>query len=160
LLAPFNDLHFRQQTTFWEGSRPVPKSQRTLDKLERTIADRAVNPREKSYTSQLLAGGARQIGAKVIEEAAEVAAAAGEEGDAGRTHFVNEAADLVYHLLVLLRQRDCSLADVEAELARRFGVSGIEEKASRRKKTVAATKSAAKKKSPTGAGRRKSVRRS
>jgi phosphoribosyl-ATP pyrophosphohydrolase len=99
--------------------------------LERTIAARAANPNEKSYTSQLLAGGVEKIGAKVIEEAAEVVEAAGEAGDSGRVHFVREVGDLIYHLLVLMRARECSLADVEAELARRFGVSGLEEKASR-----------------------------
>ena len=104
-----------------------------LDKLERTIADRAADPREKSYTSQLLAGGVERIGAKIVEEAAEVVEAAGESGDAGREHFVREVADLIYHLLVLLQHRDCSLSDVETELQRRFGVSGIEEKASRSK---------------------------
>ena len=104
-----------------------------LDKLERTIADRAADPREKSYTSQLLAGGVEMIGAKVVEEATEVVEAAAEPGKKGREHFIREVADLVYHLLVLLRHRDCSLADVEAELARRFGVSGLDEKATRKK---------------------------
>lgn len=102
-----------------------------LDKLERTIAARAASPNEKSYTSQLLAGGVAVIGAKIVEEAAEVVEAAGESGDAGREHFVREVGDLIYHLLVLMRHRECSLVDVEAELARRFGVSGLEEKASR-----------------------------
>jgi len=104
-----------------------------LDKLERTIAARAANPNEKSYTSQLLAGGVDTIGAKIVEEAAEVVEAAGESGDAGREHFLREVGDLVYHLMVLMQQRNCSLADLEAELARRFGVSGLEEKASRKK---------------------------
>jgi phosphoribosyl-ATP pyrophosphohydrolase len=104
-----------------------------LDKLERTIAARAANPNEKSYTSQLLVGGVNAIGAKVLEEAAEVVEAAGEPGDAGREHFIREVGDLIYHLLVLMRYRECSLADVEAELARRFGVSGLEEKAARKK---------------------------
>jgi phosphoribosyl-ATP pyrophosphohydrolase len=100
--------------------------------LEQTIADRAANPNERSYTSQLLAGGVEKIGGKVIEEAAEVVEAAAEAGEAGREHLVREVGDLVYHLLVLLHHRGCSLADVEAELARRSGVSGLEEKASRK----------------------------
>ena len=104
-----------------------------LDKLERTIAARAANPTEKSYTSQLLAGGIEMMGAKIMEEAAEVVEAAGEPGKAGRAHFLREVGDLVYHLMVLMQQQKCSLADVEAELARRFGVSGLEEKASRKK---------------------------
>jgi phosphoribosyl-ATP pyrophosphohydrolase len=104
-----------------------------LDKLERTIAARAASPNEKSYTSQLLAGGVEMIGAKIVEEAAEVVEAAGKTGKAGREHFIREVGDLVYHLMVLMQHRKCSLADLEAELARRFGVSGLDEKASRKK---------------------------
>jgi phosphoribosyl-ATP pyrophosphohydrolase len=111
----------------------VSSAPQPLDKLERTIADRAARPNEKSYTSQLLAGGVEKIGAKIVEEASEVVEAAAEPGDAGREHFLRETGDLVYHLMVLLRHKNCSLADVEAELARRFGVSGLEEKASRKK---------------------------
>lgn len=110
----------------------MPTSPRPLDALEQTIAERAARPSEKSYTSQLLAGGVERIGGKLLEEAAEVVEAAGEGGEAGREHVVREAADLMYHLLVLLRLRDCTLSDVEGELARRFGVSGLEEKAARR----------------------------
>ncbi|MCI0491417.1 MAG: phosphoribosyl-ATP diphosphatase [Planctomycetes bacterium] len=104
-----------------------------LDKLERTIAARAASPNEKSYTSQLLAGGVERIGAKIVEEAAEVVEAAGESGKAGREHFIREVGDLMYHMLVMMQLRNCKLADVEAELSRRFGVSGLDEKASRRK---------------------------
>jgi phosphoribosyl-ATP pyrophosphohydrolase len=110
----------------------VISAARPLDQLEHTIAERSANPNERSYTSQLLAGGVEKIGAKVVEEAAEVVEAAGEAGEAGREHFIREVGDLVYHLLVMLRHRGCSLAEVEAELARRFGVSGLEEKASRK----------------------------
>jgi phosphoribosyl-ATP pyrophosphohydrolase len=108
-------------------------SPRPLDALEQTIAARAASPSEKSYTNQLLAGGVERIGAKVIEEAAEAVEAAGEPGNAGREHLVREAADLLYHLLVLLEHQKCSLAEVEAELARRAGVSGLDEKAARKK---------------------------
>jgi phosphoribosyl-ATP pyrophosphohydrolase len=110
------------------SSEPPP-----LDKLERTIAARAASPNEKSYTSQLLAGGAEKIGAKVVEEAAEVVEAASEPDDVGREHFLREVGDLVYHLMVLMRLKSCTLSDLEAELARRFGVSGLDEKASRQK---------------------------
>ena len=103
-----------------------------LGKLERTIAARAVKPNEKSYTSQLLAGGLPKIGVKITEEAGEVVEAAGEAGDAGREHFIREVGDLVYHLLVLMQHCNCTLDDLEAELARRFGVSGLVEKASRK----------------------------
>lgn len=119
----------------WLGKAiPVVTSEgQPLDKLERTIADRAANPREKSYTSQLLAGGVPKIGAKIVEEAAEVVEAADEPGEVGREHFVREVGDLMYHLMVMLQHKSVTLADVEAELARRFGVSGLEEKASRKK---------------------------
>lgn len=102
-----------------------------LEKLERTIASRAKNPNAKSYTSKLLAGGVPLIGAKVTEEAAEVVEAAGEPGEAGREHFVREVGDLFYHVLVLMQHRSTTLADLESELARRFGVSGLAEKAGR-----------------------------
>jgi phosphoribosyl-ATP pyrophosphohydrolase len=133
------------------------KSDRPLDKLERTIADRAANPREKSYTTQLLAGGVGKISGKVIEEVAEVIAAASETGEAGREHFIREVGDLMYHLLVLMRQQNCGLADVESELARRFGVSGLEEKASRKKKPPAkkaAAKTTPRRKSKKSSGSR------
>ncbi|MGL4513539.1 MAG: phosphoribosyl-ATP diphosphatase [Lacipirellulaceae bacterium] len=108
---------------------------RPLDALEATIRARSAAlgaaDGEKSYTARLLAGGVAKIGPKVTEEAAELVEAASEQGDAGRAHFVYEAGDLLYHTLVLLRARGVDLAEVEQELARRFGVSGLEEKASR-----------------------------
>ena len=96
-----------------------------------TIEERKAAPSEKSYTSKLLAGGVVKIGGKIREEAAEVAEAAAEPGEAGRTHFIYECADLVYHLFVMMAHNGVALAEVEAELARRFGISGLEEKASR-----------------------------
>jgi phosphoribosyl-ATP pyrophosphohydrolase len=113
--------------------KATPKMTRPLDELEATIAARAANPSDKSYTSQLLSGGVERIGGKITEEAAEVVEAAAEPGDAGRNHLIREAGDLLFHLLVLLRHRNCSLADLEGELARRAGVSGLEEKAARKK---------------------------
>ena len=86
---------------------------------------------ESSYTATLLAGGVERIAAKILEEAGEAVEAAREEGEPGRAHLVREAADVLYHLLVLLASRGASLADVEAELARRFGISGHDEKAAR-----------------------------
>lgn len=106
-------------------------SPRPLDALEATIRERVGASAESSYTARLLAGGVEKIGPKVTEEAAELVEAAGEPGDDGRAHFVYEAGDLIYHTLVLLRSRGVDLAEVESELARRFGVSGIEEKKSR-----------------------------
>jgi phosphoribosyl-ATP pyrophosphohydrolase len=105
-----------------------------LADLMATIEDRRANPPAKSYTTALFAGGVPKIGAKITEEAAEVVEAAGEADEAGRQHLIREAADLVYHLLVMLAHRGVKLSEVEAELTRRSGVSGLDEKASRRKK--------------------------
>ncbi len=104
---------------------------RPLDALEGTIRNRAVTPSEKSYTSRLLEGDLAVLCGKVVEEAAELVEAADEPGDEGLQHFIYEAGDLIYHTLVLLRRRGVDLAEVEAELARRFGISGLEEKAKR-----------------------------
>jgi phosphoribosyl-ATP pyrophosphohydrolase len=90
-----------------------------LEALEQVIASRRGDSPERSYTSRLLAGGVTKVGAKVTEEADElVRAAAGEPTD----RVVAEAADLLYHALVLLACRDVPLVSVEAELARRLGL--------------------------------------
>jgi len=105
---------------------------RPLDQLELTISQRLTSAQpDSSYTARLLAGGVARIGAKVTEEAAEVVEAAGEEGEVGRQHTIREAADVFYHLLVLLAARNVKLEEVEAELARRFNMSGLDEKAGR-----------------------------
>jgi phosphoribosyl-ATP pyrophosphohydrolase len=106
-------------------------SETTFARLMATILDRKAHPSEKSYTSQLLAGGAAKIRKKIVEEAAEIFEAAGEPGDEGRRQVINEASDLIYHLFVLLADREIALDDVEQELARRFGISGLAEKAAR-----------------------------
>ena len=100
-------------------------------RLMAVIEDRKTNPPAKSYTTSLFSGGIAKIGAKITEESREVVEAASEPGEQGRSHLVYEAGDLLYHLFVLLAHRDIRLEEVEAELARRFGVSGIDEKASR-----------------------------
>jgi phosphoribosyl-ATP pyrophosphohydrolase len=105
-----------------------------LAQLMQVIVDRKATRPAKSYTTKLLDGGVAIIGEKIIEEAAEVVEAAEELGDPGHHHLVHEAADLIYHLLVLLASRDVGLDEVEAELARRFGISGLDEKASRKQK--------------------------
>ncbi len=104
---------------------------RPLDALEETIRQRAQSASETSYTSRLLTGPIEKLCGKVTEEAAELVEAASAPGDEGREHFVYEAGDLLYHTLVLLRRRGVELAEVEQELARRFGVSGLQEKESR-----------------------------
>lgn len=108
-----------------------------LAQLMQVIVERKANPPPRSYTTALLAGGVPKIGEKIREEAAEVVEAAAELDEPGRQHLVREAADLVYHLLVMLACRDASLEEVEAELARRFGISGLDEKASRASKPAA-----------------------
>jgi phosphoribosyl-ATP pyrophosphohydrolase len=95
------------------------------------IEDRRANPPERSYTSQLFRGGVQKIGSKIMEEAREVVEAAQEPDEAGRQHLIHEAADLIYHLFVMLGHCNVRLPEVEAELVRRFGISGLDEKAAR-----------------------------
>lgn len=99
-----------------------------LEQLEGVIASRKAAATDRSYTARLLTGGVPKIAGKVTEEAGELVQAASSETD---ERVVSEAADLLYHMLVLLAARDLSLGDVEAALAGRFGVSGLDEKASR-----------------------------
>ena len=103
-----------------------------LDQLLQVIRDRKENPPPRSYTTALFTAGLEQIGGKIVEEAAELVEAAAESGAVGRQHLIYESADLIYHLLVLLRHNDVEWQEVEAELARRFGICGLDEKASRR----------------------------
>lgn len=84
--------------------------------LEGVIADRLANPTAGSYTANLAAAGTKRIAQKLGEEAVELALAS-VSGD--RQETLNEAADLVYHLLVLLREQNISLDDVAAVLEKR-----------------------------------------
>ena len=102
-----------------------------FQQLMAVIEDRKANPPEKSYTTHLFRGGVEKIGAKIEEEAREVVEAAAEAGEEGRQHLIYEAGDLLYHLFVMMGHRDIRLAEVEDELARRFDMSGLDEKASR-----------------------------
>ena len=102
-----------------------------LHQLMEVLEQRKVNPPPNSYTARLYSGGVSKIGEKIQEEAQEVVEAASEPGDAGRRHIVYESSDLLYHLLVLLAHQGIKLGEVEAEIARRFGQSGLDEKASR-----------------------------
>lgn len=112
----------------------IPPRNAILPALEAVIAERKSRPLgERSYVVSLLQGGISKIGAKITEEAAEVVEAAAEPGDAGRAHFIHEVADLFFHTLVLLGHQDVPFSEVESELARRFGISGITEKESRPK---------------------------
>lgn len=102
-----------------------------LAELMAVIEDRHQKLPPKSYTTTLFQAGTSKIGGKVLEEAAEVVGASFEPGEDGRTHVVREAADVLYHLFVLMVHKQVSLAEVEAELAKRFGISGLDEKAAR-----------------------------
>ena len=100
----------------------------TLSRLEQTIAQRLGASPDESYVASLHHKGLAKIAQKVGEEAVEaVIAAVGDDRDG----LVAESADLLMHLLVLLQAKGVSLAEVLAELDRREGVSGLEEKASR-----------------------------
>mgnify|MGYP000542423764 CR=1 FL=1 len=100
----------------------------TLTRLEDTIAQRRRADPETSYVASLSARGLPVIARKFGEEAVEAVVAALAED---RKELVGEAADVLFHLLVMLAEKDVSLADVMAELDRREGVSGLEEKANR-----------------------------
>jgi phosphoribosyl-ATP pyrophosphohydrolase len=100
----------------------------TLARLEATIAARRAADPDSSYVARLNARGLNKIAQKLGEEASETIIAALVED---RAALVGEAADLMFHLMVLLSAKDIPLADVLAELDRREGVSGIAEKASR-----------------------------
>lgn len=99
-----------------------------LDRLEATIRERRAGDPAASYVARLTARGRAAVAQKLGEEAVEtVIVAMGQDPAA----IVPEAADLVFHLLVLLADAGLALDDVRAELARREGLSGIEEKAAR-----------------------------
>jgi phosphoribosyl-ATP pyrophosphohydrolase len=100
-----------------------------LKALEAIIHQRMEESAETSYTARLRAKGTAHVAKKLGEEASEtIIAAVAEDRDA----VTSEAADLLYHLTVLLALRGVGIADVEAELARRTGQSGLEEKRKRR----------------------------
>lgn len=104
-------------------------SEFTLNDLEALVATRAEAPPDQSYTAKLLSGGPAKPAKKLGEEAVEAAIAA-VQGD--RAGLVSEAADVLYHLVVLLRAGGVALDEVMAELERRTAQSGVAEKAARR----------------------------
>jgi phosphoribosyl-ATP pyrophosphohydrolase/phosphoribosyl-AMP cyclohydrolase len=107
--------HTGERTCFHRGELEPPAPHEVLPGLERTIGDRATTPSEGSYTARLLAD-PPFVGEKVQEEAEEVARAAREEAD---DRVAEEAADVLYHLAVLLRARGLALADAEEVLRAR-----------------------------------------
>ncbi len=112
--------------TWREHERPFAFASR----LERVLQARRDSGSTKSYTRKLLDGGAALIGAKIREEADELARAIESESD---ERVASEAADVVYHAMVGLLARSVPWRNVLATLARRFGTSGLDEKAARTK---------------------------
>jgi phosphoribosyl-ATP pyrophosphohydrolase len=101
----------------------------TLHDLENRVRERARESADVSYTRKLLDRGVNQCAKKLGEEAVEAAlAAVGED----RAHMIGEAADVLYHLLVVLYARGITLDEVEAELGARSRQSGLDEKAARK----------------------------
>lgn len=103
-------------------------TQDAFDRLEATIRERRTGDPSTSYVAKLTAKGRAKIAQKLGEEATETVIAAIQDDKAALT---SEAADLIFHLTVLLADADVTLDDVRAELTRREGVSGLDEKASR-----------------------------
>lgn len=110
------------------GGLPIPARMDTLARLEATIGERRNASPHESYVAKLLASGEKAIARKLGEEATEavIAALAGDEAE-----LIGEAADVLFHLMVLLAHKGIPLVAVMAELDRREGTSGIAEKASR-----------------------------
>jgi len=104
--------HTGERTCFHDGELEPPAPHEALPALERTLAERAAKRPDGSYTVELLDDPPR-IGAKVEEEAEEVARAAREETD---DRVDEEAADVLYHLTVLLHSRDRTIANAEEVL--------------------------------------------
>jgi len=101
-----------------------------LNALEKILEERKSASEDQSYVSSLYTKGTSAILEKISEESEEVIKAVNEEG---RKEVIHEVADLWFHLLVLLRHEDIQIEEIESELARRFGISGHDEKASRKK---------------------------
>ena len=109
--------HLGTRTCFGETPpHAAAESLAFLSTLQEVIAERIANPAPDSYTAKLLAEGPRRVAQKVGEEGVELALAAVAQGDA---EVVGEAADLLYHMLVLLQSKHLSLAQVVAELETR-----------------------------------------
>lgn len=100
-----------------------------LQNLEKTIRERHSADPAQSYVASLRKKGRAKMAEKLGEEAVEAVIAAVQDDKAG---MIGEAADIMFHLMVLLVDMDLSIDDVLAELARREGLSGITEKASRK----------------------------
>lgn len=125
----FTHHHFSGTTSLIPPSGPAKQMNlEALEILSATIHERRTSTAEKSYTRQLLDAGPPKCAKKLGEEAVELVIAATSEDDKA---LHNEAADVLYHMLVLLESRGTNLAPVLEILAERHGISGLDEKASR-----------------------------
>lgn len=121
--------HTGEETCFFRDADGAPADRGPmLLRLEAIVESRKSSEGKSSYVRSLYDGGAERIGEKIREEAAELATAIASESD---ERVTEEAADLLFHAIVGLRSRSVPFRDVVAVLARRFGRSGHDEKASR-----------------------------
>ncbi len=118
-------------TILWQDPQGAPVTGDILDEVYRIVQQRRSQPADQSYVASLFAKGLDKILGKIGEEATETAVA-GKGGDP--EEVVSETADLFFHVLVLLGYYDLPPQRIYAELRRRFGVSGLTEKASRSQK--------------------------
>lgn len=100
-----------------------------FEELFKVLENRKTASPDTSYTASLFSHGAERINEKIMEEAAETCEA-GLEND--KSHLIYEICDLLYHTFVLAAYKGVSVNDIKAELVRRFGTSGIAEKAARK----------------------------
>jgi phosphoribosyl-ATP pyrophosphohydrolase len=112
-----------------EVIREVSMDEFTIYDLERRVDERAEADPDVSYTRKLLDRGVAQCAKKLGEEAVELALASVVES---RERLIEETADLIYHLLVVLKARDIKLSEVESVLGARVSQTGLQEKASRK----------------------------
>ena len=120
------ELHIR---TRYEMVRGTAMDDFTIYDLERRVDERANADPDVSYTRKLLDRGVAQCAKKLGEEAVELALASVVES---RERLIDETADLLYHLLVVLKARDIKLSEVETVLGARAGQTGLQEKSSRK----------------------------
>jgi phosphoribosyl-ATP pyrophosphohydrolase len=120
------ELHIRTRR---EVVRGTAMDDFTIYDLERRVDERANADPDVSYTRKLLDRGVAQCAKKLGEEAVELALASVIES---RERLIDETADLLYHLLVVLKARDIKLSEVETVLGTRAGQTGLQEKSSRK----------------------------
>lgn len=111
-----NACHTGEDTCFYKPVVEHLGAWEILKELERVVKDRIVNPREGSYTSKIASGGLAKVAKKVGEEGVETALAGVSEGN---ERTVSEAADLIYHLIILLQMKGINLDEVYSELRKR-----------------------------------------